>query len=373
MSAPGFRGVRGVIPILLAALASAAVAGVAVYLQAATELRAATDDKVTALMQVRRDALRDYLNSVLEETRFWNKNRVMRAALVEFSAAWKELPEPETTLQRLYIDDNPYPTGEKDNLERGADGSTYSDVHARYHYWLRSFLLHRGVHDVFLFDPEGNLVYTSLKERDFATNLVTGPWAETDLGRAFRAARDNPYPSFVAFFDFAPYAPSAGAPASFFASAVLDDTGAFLGVLAFQIPADRINAIMQVDAGLGESGETYAVGADLLMRSDSRFSEESTTLKTRVDTATVARALAGETGLEIVHDTRGVPVVSAYGPLEFEDVTWAVMAEIDEAEVRQPLVRIRGRAVLAALIGVALASLLGVLVLAASNRAESAR
>ena len=110
MSAPGSRGVRGVIPIMLAAVASAAVAGVAVYLQAATELRAATDDKVTALMQVRRDALRDYLNSVLEETRFWNKNRVMRAALVEFSGAWKELPEPrdhpaETLYRRQPLSD----------------------------------------------------------------------------------------------------------------------------------------------------------------------------------------------------------------------------------------------------------------------------
>ena len=78
-------------------------------------------------------------------------------------------------------------------------------------------------------------------------------------------------------------------------------------------------------------------------------------------------------GLEVVRDYRGVSVVSAYGPLEFDEVTWAVMAEIDEAEVRQPLVRIRDRAVLAGLIGVALASLLGVLVLTASNRVESAR
>jgi methyl-accepting chemotaxis protein len=357
-------------PILFAALVSATVASVAVYLSAADVLKGATDDKYRALMQVRRDALREYLDRVLAETLFWNKNRVMRSALLEFTAAWKELSEPESTLRRLYIDENPYPTGERDNLEFASDGSTYSDVHARYHYWLRSFLLHRGVYDIFLFDPEGNLVYTSFKERDFATNLVTGPWSNTDLGRAFRAARDNPYPSFAAFFDFAPYAPSQGAAASFFASAMLDDSGVFLGVLAIQIPADRINEILQVTAGMGESGETYAVGADLLMRSDSRFSEDSTTLKTRVDTETVQRALAGETGLQVVRDYRGVSVVSAYGPLEFEGVTWAVMAEIDEAEVRQPLARIRNRAAIAVGIGVPLSTLLGLLALAAAGRRE---
>ncbi len=363
MSAPGPRGLRIVIPFLLATLVSAAVAGAAIYLSAADEIRAANNDKYTALMQVRRDELSDYLTSVLEETRFWNKNRVMRAALREFSAAWKELPDPRSTLQRLYINENPYPVGAKDNLESAGDGSTYSTVHARHHYWLRSFLLHRGVYDVFLFDPEGNLVYTSFKERDFATNLVEGPWSETDLGRAFRTARDNPYPSFVAFFDLAPYAPSGGAPASFFASAMLDDAGTTLGVLAFRIPADRINEILQATVGMGETGETYAVGADRLMRSDSRFSEESTTLKTRVDTPTVARALAGETGLEIVPDYRGVPVVSAYGPLEFEGVSWAVMAEIDEAEMREPLTRIRGRGALGAAVAVPVSALLGLLAL----------
>ena len=368
MSASGSRSLRGVIALLLATLASATVAGLAVYLSASSELRAASDDKYLALMHVRRNALHEYLRSVLEETRFWNKNRVMRSALVEFAAAWKELSEPETTLQRLYIDDNPFPEGEKDNLEYATDGSVYSEVHSRYHYWLRSFLLHRGVYDVFLFDPNGNLVYTSFKERDFATNLVTGEWKDTDLGRAFRKARENPYPSYVAFFDFSPYGPSHGAPASFFASAVLDDAGTLLGVLAFQIPADRINEIMQVTAGMGESGETYAVGTDLLMRSDSRFSEEPTTLKTRVDTRTVSLALDGESGMDVVADYRGVPVFSAYGPLDFEGVRWAVMAEIDEAEVQQPVARIRNWVLLASIIGAPLATLLGLVGIRATGR-----
>ena len=43
---------------------------------------------------------------------------------------------------------------------------------------------------------------------------------------------------------------------------------------------------MQASEGMGESGETYLVGTDYLMRSDSRFSEESTILKTKVDTET---------------------------------------------------------------------------------------
>jgi methyl-accepting chemotaxis protein len=116
---------------------------------------------------------------------------------------------------------------------------------------------------------------------------------------------------------------------------------------------------MQVTAGMGESGETYVVGEDLLMRSDSRFSEESTTLKTTVDTETVRLALRGETGLQETPDYRGIPVLSAYGPLRFEAANWTVMAEIDTAEVLVPIQRVWRAALGSALFAAAGATMLG--------------
>ena len=339
---------RAAIVLVLILLPSLAT-GLVVYQQAADALVAAERDKLSALMEVRRVALEELLDSLREEIRFWARNRIMREALVAFSRAWEELPEPEATLQRLYIHESPYPVGERDNLEFAADGSLYGEVHRRYHYWLRSFLLHRGVYDVFLFDPAGNLVYTSTKELDYATNLVTGPFRETDLGRAFRSARENLYPSYVAFFDFARYAPSHFAPALFLSAPVLDDAGEFLGVLAFQGSGANTSRILQVTPGMGETGESYLVGEDLLMRSDSRFSEESTILETTVDTVTARRALAGETGLEVTEDYRGIRVYSAYAPVRFEGTSWALLAEIDEAEVLRPVERLRNTALVAAL------------------------
>lgn len=328
--------------LILVGLAVSAGSGFALYRSAADELESANREHFVALMQVRRAELGRYLESVLEETRFWNKNRVMRQALVEFAIAYDELgPEGPETLQRLYIDENPFPRGQRDNLEKAPDGSRYSDVHGRYHYWLRSFLLHRGVYDVYLFQPDGDLVYTSFKERDYATNLDTGRWKDSDLGKALRQALQNPFPSYVAFHDFAPYPPSGGAPAAFFASTVLDDDGTLLGALAFQIPASRISQVMQKRAGMGETGETYLVGPDLLMRSDSRFSEDSTILRTRVETEPVRRALDGQEGFAATVDYRGVPVYSAYGPVDFEGVRWALLAEIDVAEAEAPVERLR--------------------------------
>ena len=61
-----------------------------------------------------------------------------------------------------------------------------------------------------------------------------------------------------------------------------------------QVPTERIQAIMQFTAGMGRSGETYLVGSDYLMRSDSRFSDVSTTLETYVKSMTVRRAFDGQ-------------------------------------------------------------------------------
>ena len=111
---------RTAISLALCGAVAGAAVGLAVFRGAGTELRAAAEDKYRALFEVRRAALLDYLVSVREETRFWNKNRVMREALLDFRAAWAELPEAQATLQRLYIDENPHPLGEKDNLEAAA-------------------------------------------------------------------------------------------------------------------------------------------------------------------------------------------------------------------------------------------------------------
>ena len=93
--------------------------------------------------------------------------------------------------------------------------------------------------------------------------------------------------------------------AMFMARAMIGPEGRILGVLALQLPTERIRSIMQFTAGMGESGETYLVGPDLLMRSNSRFSSHSTVLQQQVDTPTVRRALAGVAEVDTLGDEPG--------------------------------------------------------------------
>ncbi len=270
-------------------------------------------------------------------------------------------------LQAQYIVENPNPQGEKDQLEAAEDGSRYADLHSLYHPVLRNFQSTFGYYDLFLIDLTGNIVYSVFKETDFGTNLESGPYAGSNLADAFRVARDAEDPDAVQLVDFQPYVPSYGAPASFMASPIFDD-GRPVGVLAFQMPVGEINEVMTGGGrwrkdGLGESGETYLVGPDFRMRSVSRFfvedpegyfsalrsygvteadldrmrSNETSILVQEVRTVSSTAALSGDTASDISADYRGIRVLSSYAPLDIDGVSWAILAEIDEAEALAPI------------------------------------
>ncbi len=318
--------------------------GVAAYLSASVSLEHEAAKRLDALMESHKTGLEAYLASIEQDLRVVASSITTRWAVMGFADAWDELEERQgETLQRLYIEDNPHPTGEKENLDVADDDSTYREIHGLYHPWFRKVLRERGYYDIFLFDKMGNLVYTVFKQADFATNFVSGPWRDTDLGKAFRAVRDNPTEGHEAFFDFRGYDPSHGAPASFISTPILDDDGEFLGALAFQMPIGHIDEILQDAHGLGETGETYLVGQDFLMRSDSRFAEQSTILTRRVETEAAKRALAGEHDVIADVDANGLPVMAAFEPLDFGGVRWALIGQMAEEEIMAPALALAWR------------------------------
>jgi len=209
--------------------------------------------------------------------------------------------------------------------------SYYSRDHRAFHDWARRFRKHFGYYDVFLISPRGDVIYSVAKETDFATSLKTGPYRGSPLAEVFRRAVANPAEA-VTFSDFARYPPSDNAPAAFAGHAVLKE-GKVIGVFAVQIPSEPLNELMHFTAGMGATGETYLVGPDQLMRSQSRFTTTPTLLETKVDNASVRDGEKGNSGAHIVADYRGTPVLSVYAPVDFGGQPFVLLAEIDEAEV----------------------------------------
>ncbi len=293
-------------------------------------------DRLELLSELRHGALEEYFNTAEAELRFWSRNEGIVRKMDDLNTIWEEGgTQLRGELNRLYIEENPNPAGFLLNLDDPGDGGAYSQLHARTHPAARLFVTKRGYYDFFMIGPQGDVYYSVEKESDYVTNLNTGPWRDSGLARVFKEASKGQRGKVVSISDMTSYGPSDGAAAIFMATAVHNKAGDFLGVLALQLPTDRILGIMAYTSGMGESGETYLVGEDFLMRSDSRFIAESTVLSQRVETEAVKLALEGERGSTVIEDYRGVSVMSAYLPLKVGKHRWAVLAEMDEAEVVQ--------------------------------------
>jgi len=251
-------------------------------------------------------------------------------------------------LQEVYIVKNRF--SEKNKLIKPNDNSYYSKIHAKYHNFFNKLIDKFDLYEVYLVDKEGDILYTVYKEKDFATNLLKGPYKNSPLAEAYKEAL-NLKPSQIYFTDFKPYEPSYNLPAAFISSPIFDNKK-LIGVIIYQISIDKINDIMSFDgeyekAGLGKSGEVYLVGSDKKMRNDSRFLDKinnplvqkiGTTIGIlEINTKSVNEALNSKEGHLIVKNYRGVKVLSSFAPVNILGKRWAIIAEIEEAEALLPL------------------------------------
>ena len=164
--------------------------------------------------------------------------------------------------------------------------------------------------------------------------------------------------------DYAPYAPSYGDPAGFLATPIQHE-GKTVGVLIFQVPIDRINAVMTEHAGMGETGDSYLVGTDSLMRSDSMLDKEKHGVIASfkhpetgtVDTLATRAALKGETGTLLQRGFKGDEMLTAYAPMEALGNQWGIITEITSAEALATVKRLTQTTLALALIMALLALL----------------
>jgi class 3 adenylate cyclase len=271
------------------------------------------------------------------------------------------------------------------------DGSAWSAANAQYQGQFRRMTELLDFEDVLLLDTKGNVVYTAYKGVDLGTNVLTGPYAFSNLATAYSKALGTNNLDTVEFTDFGEYPPSLGVPAAWAVSPV-GSGGQPIGAIAVEMPIDSINSVMTGDMswsnkGLGKTGETYLVGSDHLMRSTSREVVEhpeeylakavkagvkpdraqriidtgSTLLQQPITTVAVDRALNSETGTVIGDNYLGDESLAAFTPVHIDNLDWVIVAEISTDEAFAPVRAFTRNLVLSAtglIILVALLSLL---------------
>ena len=337
--------------LILVALFATLIASLYVYDQYHKKIVAQANIQQDLMLDLRQSAIERFFSTMESEIVFWSEETSLQTNIQQIIQGWQTLqPNANESLRQRYIDNNPHPVGKKGDLDLANDGSNYSQVHKALQLRVRKFIKLRQYYDVFIIDPQGNLIYTYAKEDDYATNLLKGPWQNTGLADVFRSVSQSHQKNTVALVDFAAYAPSYGELASFIATSVEDPEGELMAVIAFQVPIENISKIMQFSEAMGETGETYLIGDDLLMRSNSRFSEMPTMLRTKVETETAKLALKGLSGVQFTSDYRGIPVLSVYAPLHIKGLKWAILSEKDEAEILEPVHALRDKLFIAGIL-----------------------
>ncbi|MDH5752969.1 MAG: methyl-accepting chemotaxis protein [Deltaproteobacteria bacterium] len=337
-------GTKLLMLFLIIGLTPFAIIGLVARFQASDALGQTAFNQLTAIREIKKSQVTDYFESIRKQVITNATSDHTIGSLMEFSAAFSKLGDGNkvramSEAQRMYVKENPNPAGEKHKLMRAPDGNEYNKVHGEEHPWFKDFLEKFGYYDIFLVDKDGWIVYSVYKEQDYGTSLKSGQYASEGIAVVFNDAMNKASSQEIAFSDFRPYAASNGAPASFIAAPIMN-VDEKIGALIFQMPIGEINRIMQQRDGMGKTGESYLIGPNKLMRSDSFLDPEKHSVTASfanpktgsVDTEGAREALKGSTDTRIIIDYNGNPVLSAYTPLDIFGIKWALLTEIDESE-----------------------------------------
>lgn len=346
------------LPTVIAALCLTASVSIAVvgYLDFKKNIVAQARNSFQVLTESRGDALTAWFENTGQDVRGFATDPTVVSAMAGFlttlainNDGFQDMID-NAGLQDAYVRKNPYPAGERDQFDQAPEALPYHFRHGRYHPYFRQITQSAGYDDVFLFNLEGDLMYSVAKEADFATNFLSGPFAETGLAMAFSAARNGDAGALY-FADFSAYAARGDAPASFIATPVSDAQGRIIGVFAIQLSISAIEKIVNNPIGLGQTGEVYVVGADLKTRSGSRFTQGHDVLD---DVGHLAQAVdAMEATPAFMSGTAGIagaPVLTMAAIIDVFGVRWGVIGEIALAEVNIPAINVRNKMIVITLV-----------------------
>jgi methyl-accepting chemotaxis protein len=317
-------------------ITGSSILGFVAFRQSKKALMEKTFEQLVAIREIKKNQIEGYFRETIGDMRVYSNNTAVQMATERYIDAFQK---------------------------KGLNSDLYRKWEELHGQRLQQFANELGYDDILIISANGDIVFSVKKQADLGQNVVTGPLSKTGVGKAFRDCRNE-----VCVVDYEFYEIS-GKPEAFVAGPIIDLNKQFIGLLVFAISSDEIGNIMHERSGMGKTGETYLVGSDKLMRSDSYLDPDTRSVKASflgniaengVDTKASNDALAGKTGVGIIKDYRNVNVLSAYSPVFAGKNQWAFLAEIDEAEVLLPVRRLAVEILLVTLAIVISISLLGI-------------
>jgi class 3 adenylate cyclase len=399
--------------LLLTSVLSAAVVGAIGYQSGRSSLRASVFDRLTEVRQAQSRELQSGVSDLKNSLVIYSRGSTATQAIEAFTTSFDQLGAatidpgqqqsvvdyyakrfakdeqaqtgaqvdveallPTSNAQRYLQANYTVPFGDYSapsadwnaaiKFDDARDGSAWSAANARFNDFFREIVTRFEFEDALLLDTRGNVVYSAYKGVDLGTNILNGPFKGSELSGAYQKALDSNAVDYVDVTDFGDYQP-ADTPTAWFVSPI-GPQGRVEGVLALQFPISKINTLMTMDgrweeSGMGSTGETFIVGPDDLMRSNSRLfiedpqaykrdvvdagtppdvaedaiRQHGTTLVQPVATEASKLAQRGLRGTLIADDYLGHETLQAYAPADIPGLRWSMIAKIDTSEAFAPV------------------------------------
>lgn len=226
----------------------------------------------------------------------------------------------------------------------GPNGAGYQQAVRELGHRYQDYIQRNGYYDLFLVDLSGEVVFTVKQETDFATNLRTGPYRESELGQVFHQTATL----LGAEISHLQYYPPSSEVAAFIAAPILHDNQ-LLGVVALQINTDHFYSVIRDHTGLGVSGATLIGrkdGDDAVFLVQGKEDPHTPTSQRmalhRQGAKPLQKSVIGDQGAGVTVDYRGIPVVAAWRYIPDLRVGMVVKIDAEEAFAQLHTLRLSG-------------------------------
>ncbi len=212
----------------------------------------------------------------------------------------------------------------------------WANIEDKYAADISRFLTAHNYIDILLIDNQGNILYSVRKDDDLGRNLFNGKYKNT---RFSHAAQSAIHTGRSVYSDMEFYAPYQNKLSSFYMQAVVNGMGEKIGLLAIHLSNDPITKIMNEVVSFGNTGETYLVGKDLLIRSKTKYNNEIDILRIKVETQQIKNWFNKVESKNVNYhksalykNYRNISVLGVQIPFEITGIQMLVVSEINEQE-----------------------------------------
>ncbi|MBX9756128.1 MAG: methyl-accepting chemotaxis protein [Pseudomonadaceae bacterium] len=218
---------------------------------------------------------------------------------------------------------------------------------------FENFITTFGYRDLKLVLPDSSVMFSLQRDSDYQHKLSDSSLQGTPLAQLVKQSRDNRQ---LMISDLL-YNELSKEPTQYLAAPIMAD-GELIMTLVLELPIAPLNTVMQTRQGLGDKGETYLVGSDSRLRSDSvRFPERQVARdlapSDSLHASAISGALAGQQGRISEAGLDGNLTLKVFLPLEFDGNHWALIAEMDQDQAFAPVRRLMWQMLLLGLLTVA--------------------